>query len=121
MHAIHIRKKRKVDLDSIIEEHNARESRVKTKELSAEHAASKTRIGSVEQFYSKIRVVGVTLESGLKAGDIIEIGTDEEAIRQRVASLQIDGKNVNEAYEGDSVGIKLKYPVSVGSVVYRLD
>lgn len=81
----------------------------------------KTLIGKVEQFYSKIGVVAITLSSGLKVGDIIEIGTDEEAVRQRISSMQIEREDVSEASAGESVGIKIKHPVEVNSDVYRIE
>jgi len=89
---------------------------------SPDHSESgaKTRIGSVELFFSKIGVAAIKLEAALKVGDIIEIGDDEEAIRQKVSSMQIDRKEVNEASGGDSVGIKVNHPVRKGSAVYKV-
>ena len=83
--------------------------------------SNKIYIGMVEQFFDKINVVAIKLEGTLKIGDIIEIGTEEEAIRQRVSSMQIDRQNIETAYEGDSVGIKLRYKVDEGSNVYRVN
>ncbi len=77
-------------------------------------------IGTVEEFFSKINVAAVKLTGKLSVGDIIEIGTEEEAIRQRVSSMQIDRQDVQEADDGDSVGIKTKYRVPIGSGVYRI-
>ena len=67
---------------------------------------SKELIGTVEQFFDKISVVAITLHGSLKVGDIIEIGTEDESVRQKVASMQIDKNYVEEASSGDSVGIK---------------
>lgn len=80
----------------------------------------KILIGKVDQFFSKINVAAVTLAASLKVGDIIEIGNEEEAIRQRVSSMQINKEDIQEAIQGDDVGIKLKYPVSVGSEVFKI-
>ena len=83
-------------------------------------STAKTLVGVVDQFFSKINVAAVKLNSQLKVGDIIEIGTEEEAVRQRISSMQIDRVDVSEASEGDDVGIKLNYQVPVGSSVYKI-
>jgi translation initiation factor IF-2 len=82
---------------------------------------SRVLIGSVERFYDKISVVAISLTGDLKVGDIIEIENDEYAIRQRVGSMQIDGSNVQEASDGDSVGIKLFVTAPSGGSVYRIE
>ena len=80
-----------------------------------------TIIGVVEQFFNKINVVAIKLNSELKIGDIIEIGTEESAVRQKVLSMQINREDVDIAYSGDSVGIKIKYRVDEGSNVYKIE
>ena len=115
--------KRKVDIDTIISSHEEREARIEKEshgESSAEGSARREQIGMVEQFFDKLMVAAVTLTGDLHVGDIIEIGTEEEAIRQRVESMQIERKDVSAASDGDDVGIKLKYAVRPGSAVYRI-
>ena len=80
----------------------------------------KVRVGSVEFYFDKICVAAIALEGALKVGDVIEIGTEDDAIRQRVASMQIDRKDVLEAGPGDSVGIRVKCAVPKGSEVCRI-
>ncbi len=77
-------------------------------------------VGSVDGFFAKINVAAVMLTGDLKVGDTIEIENEEYVLRQRVNSMQIDRRDVTEAYEGDDVGIKLSVPVTKGSSVYRL-
>ncbi|MDE1823449.1 MAG: hypothetical protein KGI00_02395 [Candidatus Micrarchaeota archaeon] len=77
-------------------------------------------VGTVEEFFDRIGVAAIKLTQGLKVGDIIEIGTDEEAVRQRISSMQINRNGVDEAMEGDSVGIKLNHKVPQGSSVYKV-
>lgn len=55
-------------------------------------------VGSVEKFFDRISVAAIKLAGDLKVGDIIEIGGDEEAIRQRISSMQIDRIDVEEAH-----------------------
>ncbi len=93
-------------------------------QAAAANAASttgKVLVGRVEQFFDKINVAAIILDSALKVGDIIEIGNEEEAIRQRISSMQIEKEDVSQAQEGESVGIKLKYKVPVGSDVYKIE
>ncbi|MDE1828299.1 MAG: translation elongation factor-like protein [Candidatus Micrarchaeota archaeon] len=77
-------------------------------------------MGVVEHFFDKIDVVAIKLSGPLKVGDIIEIGDEENAVRQKITSMQIDREDVGHAGEGDSIGIKLAHKVSPGSRVYRL-
>ncbi len=97
---------------------NAMEERERGAHTHAREESESVLVGKVEHFYDRINVVAVTLSGTLKVGDIIEIGNREDAIRQRVESMQINGKNVDEAKEGESVGIKVKHQVPAGSEVH---
>lgn len=117
--------KRKRSLDSVIEELEEDEANIKIKENiennNIENAvANKKIIGMIEQFYEKISVAAIKLNDSLDVGDIIEIGNDEEAVRQRVESIEINKKRVNHAEKGESVGIKLKWKVKKGDDVFKL-
>lgn len=107
-----------VDLDNTMDTLDAWEK----KERGAGPSNSRERepLGTVEGFFDKISVVAVKLTGSLKVGDIIEIGNEEDAVRQKVSSMQINRRDVEEAKEGDSVGIKLKYRVSPGTAVYKM-
>ena len=107
------------NIDDEVESVNRWDERKISRE-QRESVTGKVLIGKVEQVFRKINVVAIKLNGNLKVGDIIEIGTNEEAIRQRVDSMQINGKNVSIANEGDDVGIKLKYSVPDDSNVYRI-
>lgn len=78
-------------------------------------------VGTVEKYFDKLEVVAIALSGRLRVGDLIEIGSEDEAVRQRVGSMQIDRKEVEEAGEGASVGIKLRWRVDEGASVYRMD
>jgi putative protease len=109
------------DAMDILEGWESRQGSSQDRQAQSSVASSgKTQIGNVEQFFSKINVVAVKLTGDLSIGDIIEIGNEEEAIRQKVTSMQINGTNIDKASEGDDVGIKLKYPVSAGSSIYKV-
>ena len=114
-----MKRKTKPDIDSVIEEHEAYEARLSR--TQPEHAkAAREEIGTVTKFFDKIGVAAIMLKGELSVGDIIEIGTEEDAIRQRVTSMQIDREDVNSAVSGAEVGIKIKYKVEAGSTVYKI-
>jgi len=77
-------------------------------------------IGKVEHFFDRVGVAAITLTGSLRVGDVIEIDSGEEMLRQKVESMQIERVDVNEASSGDSVGIKTERPVARGSEVYRI-
>ena len=110
-------------LDNLIEVIDSIEARDRERYTPAPNEKRKERelIGSVEHFFSKISVVAISLTSSLNVGDIIEIGTEEDAIRQKVSEMQIDRNDVYEAHAGSSIGIKTKHVVEPGSPVYKVN
>jgi len=107
------------DLDNVMDVLDSMEAR--NKSASQPAARGRVEIGKVERFFDKLNVVAIKLTGALAVGDTIEIENEDYAIRQKVASMQIDRKDIVEAGEGDDVGIKLKVPVREGSSVYKLD
>lgn len=115
--------KKKRSLDSIIEEFEDYEKEKRSRRSETENTnrtANKIQVGRIEQFFDKINVAAVKLSDPLDIGDIIEIGTDEEAIRQCVESIEINRKSVEHAEKGDDIGIKLKWRVNKDDKVYKL-
>jgi len=106
------------DLDDVIENLNEQEAR--QSKGNAPSSMAKAQIGTVEKYFSKLGVAAIALTGPLSVGDIIEIGTEENAIRQKVESMQIDRKEVSSADAGDSVGILVRCKVSDGEEVYKL-
>ncbi|MDE1850449.1 MAG: translation elongation factor-like protein [Candidatus Micrarchaeota archaeon] len=88
--------------------------------MRRDNGHSKAHIGTVEHFFDKINVAAIKLIGPLKVGDIIEIGDEESAVREKIRSMQIDREDVERAGEGDSIGIKLGHKVAAGSRVYRI-
>ena len=87
---------------------------------AAGEEAGRVRIGRVSRFFDKINVAAVELTGSLRVGDTIEIDDGETVMRQKVASMQIDRREVEEASSGDDVGIKIGGRVRAGSEVYRI-
>lgn len=106
------------DLDDAIDALETAEAKERGGLPGANATKGKMLVGTVEQFYDRLNVAAVKLNGKLSVGDIIEIGDEEEAIRQKVLSMQINREDVIEAYEGDDIGIKVRCAVPVGSQVF---
>lgn len=108
------------DLDNAMEVMDAYEAREQGSMPQRVDSHTKSLIGTVEHFFDKINVVAIKLSAPLKVGDVIEIGDEESAVREKISSMQINRQDVEIASEGDSVGIKLKHKVELGSSVYKM-
>ena len=64
-------------------------------------------LGRVEDYYAKIGVMALTLQSDLKLGDRLHILGHTTQLEQTVDSMQIDRQPVLEAHAKDAVGIKV--------------
>jgi len=82
----------------------------------------KVYVGKVQKFYPRISVAEVKLEAGdLKLGDTIHIiGKKTGVVRQKVESMQIDGKPVEVANKGSVIGLKTVERVREGDKVYLI-
>lgn len=114
--------KRDIDLDSImkIQEDYEKKLSGSPEEGGGEAGRRRVLIGKVERYFPRIGVAAVKLSSSLSVGEIIEIGGEDEAIRQKVGSMQINKKAVESADAGDEVGILLRWPVDEGADVYKI-
>lgn len=76
-------------------------------------------IGKVVHYYDKLGVAIVDLEKGgLKVGDEVKFKQGDNEFTQKIDSLQIEHKSVNEVKKGDSFGLKVDQPTKPGTVVY---
>ena len=81
----------------------------------------KELIGKVAHYYSKIGVAVVQLSDSLKIGDEISIEGTVTKIRQKVASMQIEHKDIESAGPGQSIGLKVESRVREGDLVYKIE
>ena len=80
----------------------------------------KEKIGVVIHFFTKIGVAAIKISDGeLKIGDIIHVVGSHTDFKQKIDSMQIDGKPVDIVRADDDVGIKLKYRVRENDIVYK--
>jgi putative protease len=77
-------------------------------------------IGIVAHYFTRIGVAVVNLADTLSVGDRIVIKGITTNFEQTVESMQIEHKNVNVAYGGQSVGLKVNQRVREGDKVYKV-
>lgn len=77
-------------------------------------------IGVVDHFFSKISVGMIVLSGALKVGDTIHIKGKQADFSQAIESMRIEFDNVDEAKEGDKVGIKVDQPLHASDKVYKV-
>jgi len=77
-------------------------------------------LGEVEDFFSHVGVIALTLKKPLAVGDTIRVKGHTTDITQRVESLQIDRQTVQTAAAKDGVGIKIIDRARKGDAVYKV-
>lgn len=79
------------------------------------------RIGKIIHYYGKIKVGVIKLSDILSVGDeIIVKSKTEERFKQKVSSIEIDGKKVKKAKKGQSIGLKMKDKAREDYLVFKL-
>ena len=79
-----------------------------------------TPVGTVSHYFTHISVGVVELNGALKVGDKIRVVGATTNFEQKVGSMQVDLKPVNEAGPGDSIGLKVSDRVREGDMVYKV-
>jgi putative protease len=75
-------------------------------------------IGVITHYFSKIGVAVVKAGKALKVGDSIRIKGIRTDFIQKVDSMQVEHKSVQEAKPGDEVGMKLAQEAHEHDKVY---
>ena len=78
------------------------------------------KVGEVTHYFTRIGVAVVDVSAPLKIGDRIAIKGMTTNYEMTVDSMQIEGKNIEEANEGDDIGMKVEDRVRKGDIVYKL-
>lgn len=76
-------------------------------------------MGEVFNYFEKVGVIAIKLTAPLKFGDTIRIVGGETDFTEVIDSMQIEGKNVEKAKKGDSVGIKVSEKCHKGYKVFK--
>jgi putative protease len=80
----------------------------------------KKDIGTVCNYYKDVSAAEIRLWDSLKVGNEIMIqGTTTGSLIQKNVSMQIDGKKIEKAENGQNVGILVKNKVRPNDVVYK--
>lgn len=78
------------------------------------------KVGEIIHYFTKISVAVVDVSASLKVGDQIAIKGMTTNFEQKVGSMQIEGEDIEEAKDGDDIGMKVADRVRKGDIVYRL-
>jgi translation elongation factor EF-1alpha len=78
------------------------------------------KVGEVTHYFTKIGVAVVDVTAPIKVGDRIAVKGMTTNFEQTVDSMQIEGKNIEEAKRGDDIGMKVADRVRKGDIVYHL-
>ncbi|HKK82645.1 MAG TPA: EF-Tu/IF-2/RF-3 family GTPase [Atribacterota bacterium] len=81
----------------------------------------KELVGHVIDYFAKIGVAAIDIESGeIRIGDTLQFTGHTTDFSQEIESMQIDKEEVDTASAGDSVGIKVEERVRGGDEVYKV-
>lgn len=103
----------------------ARAKKVKVEEggtpLPWRHALpGETMVGVVDDFYSHLSVITLTLQSPLKVGDKIHVRGHTTDMAEILESMQINHVPVTAAKSGDPIGIKAVGKCRAGDYLYKV-
>jgi putative protease len=82
---------------------------------------SEIEIGRVEDYFAHIDVVAIEVTAeGIKVGDTLHFKGHTTDFTEKITSMQVDHKSVEEAPVGSDVGIKVKERVRTHDHVYKV-
>ncbi|MBI2077267.1 MAG: hypothetical protein HYT80_02685 [Euryarchaeota archaeon] len=77
-----------------------------------------TKVGVVEHYFPRRRAAVVRLEGELHLGDTVHIVGHGCDLVERVLSMEIEKRPVNDAGGGTRVGIEVSWPLREGATVF---
>jgi len=78
-------------------------------------------VGKVTDYFAHIGVVAIDVTAeGIKVGDTLRFKGHTTDFTQKITSMQVDHKSVDEAPVGSDVGIKVKDRVRSHDHVYKV-
>ena len=82
---------------------------------------SEIEIGRVEDYFAHINVVAIEVNAeGIKVGDTLHFKGHTTDFSEKIISMQVDHKSVEEAPVGSDVGIKVKDRVRAHDHVFKV-
>lgn len=83
---------------------------------------AETEVGRVNKYFGKVGVAAVEVTQGsIKVGDQLHFKGATTDFTLQVDSMQIDLNPVEEAKQGDLVGIKVPERARTGDKVYKIE
>jgi len=77
-------------------------------------------LGSMTHYFPHCKAGVLKLQSSLSIGDTIRIKGHTSDFKQKISSMQIDGKEVEKAEKGSEVGFLSKKRVRGHDLVYKV-
>ena len=77
-------------------------------------------LGKVIDYYSKPKVVALTLEAPVAVGDTIRVKGHTTDLTQKVEHIEVNRQTVQSAIAGESVGLLVADRTRTGDAVYKL-
>ena len=96
-------------------------AKVKLKPSVVKAKVEGTKLGEVEDYFSRIGVIALTLKSAVGVGDTLRVKGHTTDLTQKVESMQIEHASVQSAKKGNSIGIKVNEKCRKGDEVYRVN
>ncbi|MBW7882177.1 MAG: hypothetical protein H3C34_06010 [Caldilineaceae bacterium] len=78
------------------------------------------RVGKVSHYFARIGVAVLELEDGLAVGDTVHIVGYNTDFSQRVESMEVEHRKIQEVGPGADVALKVNDRVRKGDVLYRI-
>jgi putative protease len=77
-------------------------------------------VGEITHVFPKISVAVVKVTGVIKIGDQIEVKGPSTDYQQEITSMQIDRKDIEEANDGEEIGLKVEEPVRKGDKIFLI-
>ena len=79
------------------------------------------KVGRVQKFFAKPSVAALEVTAGvLRVGDRIHVKGHTTDFEETITSMQIEKESIEEAKQGDLIGIKVKERVRENDTVYKM-
>ncbi len=82
---------------------------------------AEVELGRITHYFSKIGVAAIAIaQDAIRLGDTIHVKGHTSDFLVKIDSMQIDGKSVDEAKAGQSIGIRVPQHAREHDVVYKV-
>ena len=79
------------------------------------------KVGKVQKFFAKPSVAAIEVIAGvLKIGDKLHFKGHTTDFEDTITSMQVDNEPIEEAKQGDLIGIRVKERVRENDTVYKI-